>query len=118
MAHLIVGVYKAPFLKMYKDYENSYSQTLDNYTEMLKDPAFRSLVDVHPFLHGVSVDTGCILTRMHRFQQLDSDQRVQSWRLESIIIMPIQRIPRYKLLLEDLLKRTPESHPDNNLLKV
>jgi hypothetical protein len=35
---------------MYKDYENSYSQTLDNYTEMLKDPAFRSLVDVHSLL--------------------------------------------------------------------
>lgn len=51
-------------------------------------------------------------------QQLDTDPRVQSSRLESIIIMPIQRIPRYKLLLEDLLKRTPESHPDSNLLKV
>ena len=51
-------------------------------------------------------------------QQLDSDPRVQSSRLESIIIMPIQRIPRYKLLLEDLLKRTPDAHPDCNLLKV
>jgi hypothetical protein len=38
--------------------------------------------------------------------------------LESIIIMPIQRSPRYKLLLEDLLKRTPEAHPDCTLLKV
>lgn len=89
-----IFVEMAPFLKMYKDYENSYSQTLDNYTEMLKDPAFRVLVD-----------------------QLDSDPRVQSSRLESIIIMPIQRIPRYKLLLEDLLKRTPDAHPDCNLLK-
>jgi len=89
-----IFVEMAPFLKMYKDYENSYSQTLDNYTEMLKDASFRSLID-----------------------QLDSDPRVQSSRLESIIIMPIQRIPRYKLLLEDLLKRTPESHPDNQLLK-
>jgi hypothetical protein len=51
-------------------------------------------------------------------QELDSDPRVQSSRLESIIIMPIQRIPRYKLLLEDLLKRTPEAHPDCTLLKV
>jgi hypothetical protein len=92
IGHIFVEM--APFLKMYKDYENSYSQTLDNYTEMLKDPAFRSLVD-----------------------ELDSDPRVQSSRLESIIIMPIQRIPRYKLLLEDLLKRTPEAHPDCTLLK-
>jgi FYVE/RhoGEF/PH domain-containing protein 3 len=26
--------------------------------------------------------------------------------------MPIQRIPRYKLLLTELLKHTPEEHPD------
>jgi len=26
--------------------------------------------------------------------------------------MPVQRIPRYKLLLEDLLKKTVETHPD------
>ena len=31
--------------------------------------------------------------------------------------MPVQRIPRYKLLLEDLLKKTPESHPDYLNLK-
>ena len=32
--------------------------------------------------------------------------------LESILITPIQRIPRYGLLLDDLLKKTPETHPD------
>jgi len=26
--------------------------------------------------------------------------------------MPIQRIPRYRLLLQELLKYTPETHPD------
>jgi len=26
--------------------------------------------------------------------------------------MPVQRIPRYKLLLTELLKHTPEDHPD------
>ena len=32
--------------------------------------------------------------------------------LESLLIMPIQRIPRYKLLLEDIVKHTPSWHPD------
>jgi len=32
--------------------------------------------------------------------------------LNSFLIMPIQRIPRYKLLLEGVLKYTEESHPD------
>jgi len=31
--------------------------------------------------------------------------------IESVLIMPIQRVPRYKLLLEELLKATPESDP-------
>lgn len=26
--------------------------------------------------------------------------------------MPVQRIPRYQLLLKELQKRTPEDHPD------
>ena len=31
--------------------------------------------------------------------------------------MPVQRIPRYKLLIEDLLKKTEESHSDYLNLK-
>ena len=30
----------------------------------------------------------------------------------SLLIQPIQRIPRYRLLFEELLKRTPNEHPD------
>eukprot|EP00010_Vexillifera_abyssalis_P005062 CAMPEP_0201551350 /NCGR_PEP_ID=MMETSP0173_2-20130828/7538_1 /ASSEMBLY_ACC=CAM_ASM_000268 /TAXON_ID=218659 /ORGANISM="Vexillifera sp., Strain DIVA3 564/2" /LENGTH=578 /DNA_ID=CAMNT_0047961573 /DNA_START=240 /DNA_END=1972 /DNA_ORIENTATION=- len=32
--------------------------------------------------------------------------------LEHLLIMPVQRIPRYNLLLSDLIKKTSESHPD------
>jgi hypothetical protein len=32
--------------------------------------------------------------------------------IESFLIMPVQRIPRYRLLLEQLLKYTPRDHPD------
>jgi len=31
---------------------------------------------------------------------------------ESKLIVPVQRIPRYQLLLRDLFKHTPEEHPD------
>ncbi len=32
--------------------------------------------------------------------------------LPAMLVMPVQRMPRYKLLLTDLLKHTAESHPD------
>ncbi|EFA82665.1 pleckstrin domain-containing protein [Heterostelium album PN500] len=40
------------------------------------------------------------------------DKTVPRSRLESLLITPVQRIPRYVLLLQDLLKHTEESHPD------
>jgi len=32
--------------------------------------------------------------------------------LQSLLIMPVQRIPRHILLLTDLAKHTPTDHPD------
>jgi hypothetical protein len=40
------------------------------------------------------------------------DQRCRGLDLGSFLIMPVQRVPRYKLLLESLLKETPPSHPE------
>lgn len=38
-------------------------------------------------------------------------------RLNALLITPVQRIPRYKLLLEDVIKNTPDCHPDKKCLK-
>ena len=38
--------------------------------------------------------------------------------LPSLLIMPIQRIPRYRLLFEELLKETPEDHLDYDDIKA
>jgi len=32
--------------------------------------------------------------------------------LSSLLITPVQRLPRYNLLLDEFLKRTPDNHPD------
>ncbi|KAJ3315357.1 hypothetical protein HDV04_003750 [Boothiomyces sp. JEL0838] len=37
--------------------------------------------------------------------------------LQAFLVLPVQRIPRYKLLLEDLFKHTPEDHPDHENIK-
>ena len=38
-------------------------------------------------------------------------------RLNALLITPVQRIPRYKMLLEDVIKNTPDCHPDKRSLK-
>jgi len=39
--------------------------------------------------------------------------------LDAILIMPVQRLPRYSLLINDLLKRTTKDHPDyDNLIQA
>lgn len=40
----------------------------------------------------------------------------KGYGLSDLLIMPVQRIPRYKLLLDKLIKYTSESHPDYDLL--
>ena len=36
--------------------------------------------------------------------------------LQSLLIQPIQRIPRYKLLLAEVIKNTDEDHPDMQII--
>jgi hypothetical protein len=39
--------------------------------------------------------------------------------LQALLICPVQRIPRYMLLLKELSNKTPEDHPDSqNLIKA
>ena len=40
-----------------------------------------------------------------------------SQSLQSLLIMPVQRVPRYRLLIQELLKNTPEAHADSASLR-
>jgi len=42
---------------------------------------------------------------------------MNGYRLIDLIIMPVQRIPRYKMLLEKLLEETPVDHIDYPILE-
>lgn len=46
----------------------------------------------------------------------EKDPRLQNQKIESIFILPVQRIPRYRLLLEQLLKYTPEGHAQHEMV--
>jgi len=77
-------------LKFYQKYVDNYDTTMSVYTRCLKDsPAFVKFIE----------DNRAI-------------KEVANRDLLSFLIMPIQRIPRYILLLDDLKKHTPDDLPD------
>lgn len=45
-----------------------------------------------------------------KLQSFHPDCKLQTF--QSFLLMPVQRIPRYKLLLDDLIHNTPEIHYD------
>ncbi|CBJ29090.1 pleckstrin homology (PH) domain-containing protein [Ectocarpus siliculosus] len=85
----------APFLKMYVEYCTQHESTASRVSLIAsKNDKFSNL--------------------LHRAR---SDPRCQDLDAQSLLIMPIQRIPRYKLLLEGMLKNTEADHPDRPLLQ-
>lgn len=76
-----------PFFASYVDYVNNYPSALETLNKLHSNERFQAFLD-----------------------------RVEKERpdlyLPSVIAFPIQRIPRYILLLADLLKHTDRDHPD------
>ena len=71
----------------YSHYTNNFDSALELYYQLVKDnPAFNQFV-------------------------LDTKQRI-GLDLSSYLVMPVQRMPRYLLLLSNLVAATPEDHPD------
>ncbi|KAG7226007.1 hypothetical protein INR49_018615, partial [Caranx melampygus] len=52
----------------------------------------------------------------HKFLEQNMRENKEKQALGDLMIKPVQRIPRYELLVKDLLKHTPEDHPDHALL--
>jgi FYVE/RhoGEF/PH domain-containing protein 5/6 len=83
----------APFLKMFSRYLELYVAWSDDREARGGDPSGDR--DVRAFLGAAA-----------------SDPRCRSLDLASFLVAPVQRVPRYRLLLEELAKRTAESHGD------
>uniref|UniRef100_A0A3Q3WRD9 DH domain-containing protein n=1 Tax=Mola mola TaxID=94237 RepID=A0A3Q3WRD9_MOLML len=49
----------------------------------------------------------------HKFLEQNMRENKEKQALGDLMIKPVQRIPRYELLVKDLLKHTPEDHPDH-----
>ncbi|XP_076853431.1 rho guanine nucleotide exchange factor 17 [Brachyhypopomus gauderio] len=51
-----------------------------------------------------------------KFLEQSMRENKEKQALGDLMIKPVQRIPRYELLVKDLLKHTPEDHPDHPFL--
>eukprot|EP01105_Mastigella_eilhardi_P018961 TRINITY_DN4436_c0_g1_i2.p1 TRINITY_DN4436_c0_g1~~TRINITY_DN4436_c0_g1_i2.p1 ORF type:complete len:1333 (+),score=393.10 TRINITY_DN4436_c0_g1_i2:58-4056(+) len=88
-----IFVHLAAFLRCYVEYVNNYDSAL-------------------ALLAALRRDNKKFAAFVKQMETLNRDLP-----LYSIMIFPIQRVPRYVLLLTDLLKNTPTSHPDCDTLK-
>ncbi|AWO99116.1 putative rho guanine nucleotide exchange factor 17 [Scophthalmus maximus] len=52
----------------------------------------------------------------HKFLEQNMRENKEKQALGDLMIKPVQRIPRYELLVKDLLKHTAEDHPDHPFL--
>ncbi|GMI11655.1 hypothetical protein TrRE_jg3085, partial [Triparma retinervis] len=86
----------APFFKMFTMYLNGFEKAMDLLKTLPdKNPAFKEYAD-----------------------HANQDPRLKGMPLMSFLITPVQRVPRYKLLLEDLLKSMPDTEPDKPALQT
>jgi hypothetical protein len=86
----------APVLKAYTSYINQF----DKSAKLLEDWEKKSK-SFNQFLEKA-------------YQLPETGQQ----RLASFLVMPVQRIPRYRMLLQELQKRTPENHIDYAAIDV
>lgn len=77
----------------------------------------------HPYCNTFEASSklvGKLLSERSSFAKFlakaSKDPRTLHQSLQSLMIMPVQRIARYQLLIEAVLKQTPPGHPDHVLL--
>jgi hypothetical protein len=82
----------AMFFKIYVMYTNSFREGVKRASELVKNDPYAKAVG-------------------------DAASRAGCQDVATLMINPIQRLPRYVLLLKELRKRTPDGHPDARLLE-
>eukprot|EP00057_Strongylocentrotus_purpuratus_P009310 XP_011663784.1 PREDICTED: LOW QUALITY PROTEIN: rho guanine nucleotide exchange factor 39 [Strongylocentrotus purpuratus] len=85
----------APYIKLYCTYANNFEKAVDLLQEW-----------------------GNKTAKFVRFlRETEKKEQCRSLTLHALLITPIQRVPRYKLLLKQLLDHTPSSHEDYSKIK-
>ncbi|KAJ3050358.1 hypothetical protein HK097_008680 [Rhizophlyctis rosea] len=129
---LLGGVFVqiAPFLKMYSLYYNNF-ETANSYVSQLEiicglsslhsKSALQTLDKSHGHTSSVAaLATGkkaAIKKLRHFLKHAKLHPAHSQINLQAFLILPVQRLPRYKMLLDQLLDATPSTHPDYSDLR-
>lgn len=125
-------------MKPYSRFGGHYNESLEKIEEMKKSNSITSSLSfrflpfhsfalsssVSPSLLFVTLSFHLALTSLSgvwrkALEELDeSVGQLDGLALQAYFIMPVQRLPRYVLLIRDLLKKTPVEHPDYKALEV
>ncbi|EGC39499.1 hypothetical protein DICPUDRAFT_96538 [Dictyostelium purpureum] len=81
------------FLKVYSSYVQNYDISIEVLKELRKSEKFKDALE-----------------------EIGDFPEINNFELDSFLILPVQRIPRYYLLLQDLVKHTWPEHPDQKPL--
>ncbi|KAJ5077570.1 pote ankyrin domain [Anaeramoeba ignava] len=90
----VVMHYVAP-MRIYLQYNINFDASLSTIQRCMKNSSFANFA-----------------------RRIEEDPRFRRLEIQSILIKPVQRIPQYSLLLEKVLKETPNSHPDRHFLQI
>jgi len=80
-----------PYFKIYREYVNNYEQASILLRKLKDRPEFTAFDD-------------------------EGRARCNNLAISDLIVTPIQRVPRYPMLLKEIIKNTEDSHPDLHLL--
>ena len=83
------SLFKVPFLKLYAIYVSNFDKAMGTLENLMEKN-----------------------TKFCDFIKSKQCKLKPGLSIQAYLINPVQRIPRYKLLLENLLKHTQSSHPD------
>ena len=100
----------APFFKLYFEYCNNFTLAVDvRETLLKKNQKFAKFIKSVEMPEYVQFEFSSDKKKAKKKKKNTFTRKIN---LENLMIEPVQRLPRYELLLRGILKETAPSHPD------
>eukprot|EP00794_Sanderia_malayensis_P007578 gene7578-8417_t len=90
---------------------------VSSFTKCLLMDAYSSFIN-HYLQARATVRSSSLRPAFGKFLEQCCKEHREKLTLQDLMIQPVQRIPRYVLILKDMLKHTSPEHPDYGLLQL